>query len=55
MKNVLTPPDESVLMALGLTAATSVANADITKYFGGGIWDYTDNLKWRNGWYHENH
>ena len=45
MKNVLNPLAKSVLIPLGLTAATSATDAAIHKKI---RYDYTDDLKWRN-------
>ena len=51
-KNVLKPLAKRVLIPLGLTTAASATDTAIEIVF---IWyDYTDNLKWRNEWYHKN-
>ena len=52
MKKVLKAFAKSVLIVLRLTKAASATESTIQKK----VWvryDYTDNLKWRNEWYHE--
>ena len=48
MKNELTPLSKGVLSISGLTVVASARDAAIQKKI------CTDNLKQRNGWYHEN-
>ena len=56
MKNVLKLLAKSVLIPLGLTAAVAAIDAAIQKKILDSVirYDYTNNLKWKNDWYHEN-
>ena len=53
MKNVLKPLVKSVLIPLGLTAGASATDETIQKKFLDQVW-LSDNVEWRNEWYHKN-
>ena len=54
MKNVFPPLTENVLVWLGWTVAASAIDAAIQKKMFWVRYDYVNNFKRRNGWYHEN-